>query len=149
MTAATQLSTGPNTAGQPACWGVDPELFYGPGDSPAGGRVLPWERRALAVCAHCPVTAGCLAAALEFPAEEQHGVIGGTTAGQRRVLLRASHHRPVRSSVTDTRADRQRLVAAAIRLHQVGHGPRHIAKALNLNERRVQRWLTQYREGVA
>lgn len=140
---------GPDRA-QPACWGVDPELFFGPADSPLHGRLLPWEQLALAVCAHCPVQSQCLAEALEFPAGEQHGVIGGSTAGQRRVLL-ASHHRPSRSSITDTAADRQRLVAAAVRLHQAGHGARQIAAQLDVNERRVHRWLTAHRAdlGVA
>lgn len=148
MTAATRLSP-PATTTRPACWGTDPELFFGAADSPEGRPVLDWERRALLVCAGCPMRAECLAVALEFPADEQHGVIGGMTAGQRRVLLRASRQRPSRSSVTDTPADRRRLVAAAVRLHRAGHGARWIAGRLGIQERRVQRWLAQYREGVA
>lgn len=78
------------TGQEPACWGVDPEVFYGPADSPAGRPLHGWERRALAVCAGCPVVAACLAEALEFPAAEQYGVMGGMTAGQRRAVLWAS-----------------------------------------------------------
>lgn len=78
------------TGQKPACWGVDPEVFFGPADSPAGRPLHLWERRALAVCAGCPVATACLAEALEFPAAEQYGVVGGMTAGQRRAVLRAS-----------------------------------------------------------
>jgi hypothetical protein len=70
---------------EPACWTVDPEVFYGPVDSTDDGPPShAWERRALAVCAGCPVLRACRAAALKFPASEQYGVVGGMTAGQRR-----------------------------------------------------------------
>jgi hypothetical protein len=134
----------------PACRGVDPELFFGPADSSAAQALFDWERQALSVCAGCPVQATCLTAALEFPVDEQHGVIGGMTAGHRRVQLRSSRQRPTRSTMTDTADDRQRLVQAAVRLHQAGHGPRWIAARLGVGERRVQRWLAAHRaEGVA
>jgi hypothetical protein len=81
------------TAQRPACWGVDPEVFFGPADGPAGRPLHLWERRALAVCAGCPVVMACLAAALEFPATEQYGVVGGMTAGQRRAVLQAPRRR--------------------------------------------------------
>ena len=74
----------------PACWEVDPEIFFGPADSPEGAPVHTWERRALAVCADCPVLATCRAEALEYAADEQYGVVGGMTAGQRRAVLRGS-----------------------------------------------------------
>lgn len=128
----------------PACWGVDPELFFGPGDSAEDQPVFSWERQALRVCAGCPIQAQCLAEALEFPPDEQHGVIGGMTAAQRRALLRASRQRTARSSMTDTPRDRQRLVAAAVRLHNAGHSPRWIATRLGIGERRVQRWLAAH-----
>jgi WhiB family redox-sensing transcriptional regulator len=73
---------------EPACWAVDPEIFFGPADSGEDGPpVHAWERRALAVCSSCPVLRGCRAAALEFPASEQYGVIGGMTAGQRKARV--------------------------------------------------------------
>lgn len=75
---------------EPACWGVDPEMFFGPADSPSSRSLYPWEQRALAVCAGCPLRTACLAEALKFPAAEQHGVVGGMTAEQRRMTLRAS-----------------------------------------------------------
>src|SRR2546423_8264394 len=81
----------------PACRGVDPELFFGPADSSAGQAIFDLERQALLVCAGCPVRAACLAAALEFPADEQHGVIGGMAAGQRQALLGSALRRPSRS----------------------------------------------------
>jgi len=145
MSVAAQPDPRHVAEGQPACWGVDPELFFGPADSPAHGPVLAWEHKVLAVCATCPVAAACLTAALAFPADEQHGVIGGTTAGQRRALLRSARQRPVRSSMTETVHDRQRLVRAAVRLHQSGHNARWIAARLQVGERRVQRWLIAQR----
>lgn len=79
-----------NTGQRPACWGVDPEMFFGPADSPAGRPLHVWERRALAVCAGCPVVAACLAEALELPVADQYGVVGGMTAGQRQEVVGAS-----------------------------------------------------------
>jgi hypothetical protein len=83
-----------------ACAAVDPETFYGPADSPVGGGPYDWERRALAVCAGCPVRAACLAEALTWSARDQHGVIGGMTAGQRRDVLAESDIAPTRSYIT-------------------------------------------------
>ena len=67
------------TGQEPACWAVDPEVFFGPADSRVGAPVHAWERRALAVCASCPVATACLAEALKYPADEQYGVVGGMT----------------------------------------------------------------------
>ena len=82
-----------NARRKPACWGVEPEIFFGPADSPSGKPLYPWERRALAVCAGCPVAAACLAEALVHPAAEQYGVVGGMTAGQRQAAVHVSRHR--------------------------------------------------------
>jgi Transcription factor WhiB len=88
---------------EPACWGVDPEVFFGPADSPSSSSLHRWERRALAVCAGCPLRTACLSEALEFPAVDQYGVVGGMTAGQRRAALRTSRRgrgRTQRSAAT-------------------------------------------------
>ena len=77
---------------QPACWGVEPEVFFGAADSPAGGPLHVWERRALAVCEGCPVVTACLAEALEYPVAEQYGVVGGMTAGQRQKIMEGQRH---------------------------------------------------------
>ncbi|MGH3898752.1 MAG: WhiB family transcriptional regulator [Pseudonocardiaceae bacterium] len=82
-----------STGQRPACWGVDPEMFFGPGDSSAGSPLHVWERRALAVCADCPVAAACLAEALKFPGADQYGVVGGMSAEQRREVLGASRRK--------------------------------------------------------
>jgi WhiB family redox-sensing transcriptional regulator len=108
MTAANALIPPRAEQARPACWGVDPEVFFGPEDSFEGQPVFAWEQRALAVCAHCPVATACLAEALEFPADQQHGVIGGMTAGQRKALLRTSRHQSSRSSMTERAKTRQR-----------------------------------------
>ena len=135
MTAATLHSR------VPACVGVDPELFYGPTDSPQGRPPFRWERRALRVCAGCPAAARCLASALEFPAEEQHGVIGATTAGQRKAMLRVSGRHPSRGAVAED------LTGRAVALYETGVGARGIARQLGVGERRVHRWLQRHRAG--
>ena len=61
-----------------ACRGIDPELFYIPGDSEA--KSAP----AVRVCDGCPVAEQCLGWALKHG--EDHGVWGGTTPKQRRAL---------------------------------------------------------------
>jgi hypothetical protein len=134
---AAPLTTRPD----PACSTVDPEMFFGPDDSAVAGAMFAWERRAVAVCTGCRVGAGCLASALEFPADQQYGVIGGLTAAQRRALLHASGQRPTRTAIApDTQAQ-------AVALHQAGVGPRAIARQLGVGERRVHRWLQRHRAG--
>lgn len=90
-------STDGFTTPVPACRGVDPELFFGPSDSPEDGPTAAWELTALAVCQRCPLVEACRETALEFGASEQHGVIGGMTAGQRRQVLRLTRQQPTRS----------------------------------------------------
>lgn len=64
-----------------ACRDVDPELFFP--TAPAGAALAVAERRALAVCAVCPVLAGCRTWAV---AEQPHGVAGGLTERARAAL---------------------------------------------------------------
>lgn len=74
-----------------ACRDVDPELFFPVGDS---GPALLQVAEAKAVCHTCPVTAACLAHALD--AGHGDGVWGGRDAGERAVLRRvrtAADHR--------------------------------------------------------
>jgi Transcription factor WhiB len=80
----------------PACAGMNTEVFFAGPDSEAG-QVAPWERAALRVCAPCPVRAGCLMEALRFSSTHQWGVVGGTTATQRREFLREFDQHPVAS----------------------------------------------------
>lgn len=82
------LPVKPTAAGRVACDDEDPEVFFGPVDSCGPEKLLAWERRALAICAHCRLRERCLAEALRHSAGQQHGVVGGMTAGQRRALLR-------------------------------------------------------------
>jgi hypothetical protein len=63
-----------------ACRGTDVELFYSEDESD--------ERRALAVCAGCPVREPCLAQAMAD--REPFGVWGGTTGRRRRRIFRAA-----------------------------------------------------------
>jgi hypothetical protein len=61
------------------CLRADPEIFFpGSHDDP---------NPALAVCHRCPVSAACLAAALD--AGDCDGVWGGTTASERRMMRQA------------------------------------------------------------
>lgn len=175
MTGVDRVTPPQQVAGQePACWGVAPEVFFGPADSPDDGPVCGWERCALAVCTGCPVAAACLAEALEFPAAEQYGVVGGMTAGQRRAVLRASRRRPTRSSVAGAAALFEQLprhmdglavaqlmagaplvgasrpedlAHAALNLHRAAHQPGWIATRLGVSDRQVYRWLTRHSAG--
>lgn len=63
-----------------ACRDMSLDLFFGPdGERPTVRRER--ERRALEVCARCPVVAECLEHAMALP--ENHGVWGGTTEHDR------------------------------------------------------------------
>lgn len=87
----------PETWTARACAGSDLTLFYGPPEDGPGAYDEPveqrrWrERRAVQVCADCPVLARCLADELALPVQHQHGVRGGMTALERRALLRRQH----------------------------------------------------------
>lgn len=63
-----------------ACRGMDVEVFF-----PEAGRQLQ-VRAAKQVCARCPVTAECLADALESGLS--HGVWGGLSARERKKMTR-------------------------------------------------------------
>ncbi|WP_082526592.1 WhiB family transcriptional regulator [Kitasatospora sp. MBT63] len=81
-----------------ACKGVDPDLFFAePDEDDADADPAAVEfatRRALAVCASCPVKDKCLAGALRR--NEPHGVFGGLTAAERRALKRSEQNRQAR-----------------------------------------------------
>lgn len=66
------------------CAETDPEAFF----PEKGGSV----REALKVCAHCDVTAECLADALDRG--ERYGVRGGTSEHQRRKMMPRRPGRP-------------------------------------------------------
>jgi WhiB family redox-sensing transcriptional regulator len=68
-----------------ACGDEDPELFFADDDEGLASRAM--VREALAVCARCPVMAGCRGHALQTP--ERFGIWGGLTAGERRAMLAA------------------------------------------------------------
>jgi hypothetical protein len=52
-----------------------------------------WEQNALAICAKCLIQRWCLAEALRYPVSQQHGVVGGMAAAQRRTLLLAGRQK--------------------------------------------------------
>lgn len=68
-----------------ACHGEDPDMFFEVADSECA---LDRTHEALRVCARCPVAAECLRWALSTG--QAHGVWGGTTPRQRRLLRRAA-----------------------------------------------------------
>ncbi len=61
-----------------ACRGLDPDIFYPASDEEAG--------EAKAICAQCQVRQACLDFALDT--REAEGIWGGTTARERRRVLR-------------------------------------------------------------
>jgi WhiB family redox-sensing transcriptional regulator len=73
---------------QAACLDLDPELWFPVGTT---GPAVEQTERAKAVCAGCPVTAHCLAWALETG--QSDGIWGGKTADERRALRRARRQR--------------------------------------------------------
>ena len=79
-----------NASARVGCTDEDPDVFFGPVDSSENGKFLIWEKKALAICAKCLIQRECLAEALQHPAAQQYGVVGGMTASQRRALLRGS-----------------------------------------------------------
>jgi WhiB family redox-sensing transcriptional regulator len=66
-----------------ACRGEDPELFFPVSELGPGARQTD---DAKAVCARCPVRAQCLEYALDNGLD--HGIFGGTTEAERRMLRR-------------------------------------------------------------
>ncbi len=71
-----------------ACQDEDPELFFPISQVGPGARQ---SAQAKAVCARCPVRADCLRYALDNGLD--HGVFGGTTADERRRLVRTASGR--------------------------------------------------------
>lgn len=67
--------------GKAACREEDPELFYPVGTT---GPALAQVREAKAVCTRCPVTAQCLAWALETG--QRFGVWGGKSEDERKAM---------------------------------------------------------------
>ncbi|MGH8905726.1 MAG: WhiB family transcriptional regulator [Egibacteraceae bacterium] len=77
-----------------ACLTSDPELFFPVGST---GPAVEQTERAKAVCAECPVTANCLAWALETG--QAHGIWGRLAEDERRVLRsRRRHAKPRRQT---------------------------------------------------
>ena len=68
-----------------ACRDHDPELFFPEGTT---GPALRQVEEAKRVCGSCPVRAQCLSEELRHA--PGHGIWGGTTPGERRVLRRAA-----------------------------------------------------------
>jgi len=74
-----------------ACRRVDPEVFF---PVAAAGPARAQVTRAKAVCASCGVRQKCLEYALAT--HEVHGVWGGTSEDERRILLARSHRSEMR-----------------------------------------------------
>jgi Transcription factor WhiB len=87
------MATALETAVRITCNDGDPEVFFGPIDSLVIGKLYAWEAKALAICARCLIQKRCLAEALRYPVSEQHGVVGGMTASQRRALMLAGRQK--------------------------------------------------------
>ena len=68
-----------------ACRGPESVLFFPPPSSEPRSERDVRELRAKAICGGCPVRLACLKYALEI--QEPHGIWGGLTEHERRVLL--------------------------------------------------------------
>lgn len=82
----------------PACRSHDTDLFF-PG-SAAGARMHRQIAQAKQICFTCPLLHPCRAWALSQPARHLHGIWGGTTQPERRLLQSPQHkvHRVEASS---------------------------------------------------
>lgn len=67
------------------CFGIGPDLFFGPERREGDRKRREREARAKAICMQCPVRIPCLVGALER--DEQEGVWGGTTPEDRMTML--------------------------------------------------------------
>ena len=94
-----ELVNRPAWHAEAACRGVDPALFF-----PERGERRPVA--ALAYCAECPVTAPCLASALELASTV--GVWGNTTGLERRGLRHGAGGVPARRGAPAVRTRRRR-----------------------------------------
>lgn len=65
-----------------ACRGYSLALFF-----PPNGHLT---SEAEQICGSCPVAAACLADAMRWPADEDHGILAGTTQPERKQLRRAT-----------------------------------------------------------
>jgi hypothetical protein len=79
------LPAAPTELADAACKGADTDLFFGPDAEFVTAR-RQREAKAKAICAGCPVRAGCLEYALDT--REAYGIWGGLTEDERRALLR-------------------------------------------------------------
>lgn len=77
------VTVGPNQTDRATCRDTDPELFFPVGNGGPGRQQIV---AAKAVCRRCPVTADCLAWALD--AGHEDGVWGGLDMAERRDLHR-------------------------------------------------------------
>jgi len=81
---------GQDWAEDAACQFEDPELFFPVSEIGPGARQV---ALAKAVCARCPVKADCLRFALDNGLD--HGIFGGTTPEERRLLAKTGRRLPV------------------------------------------------------
>ncbi|WP_374203698.1 WhiB family transcriptional regulator [Pseudonocardia sp. ICBG601] len=125
-----------------ACREADPELFFP--TAAAGAALVAEERRALSVCAGCPVLAACRTWAL---AEQSHGIAGGLTEAQRTALRhrgRARRGRPVGVRVpVSVRGARHRDAGRAALA--AGAEPGLVAVQCGVTRRTAERWEAELR----
>lgn len=74
-----------------ACRGEDSSLFFAPNHSEPKEERAHRERRAKSICASCPVRIECLEYAVRI--REPHGIWGGLSEIERRVLIRDRERR--------------------------------------------------------
>lgn len=147
------------------CQEAGPEVFCGPidgpGDSEPGQQPHAWEWLAMEdYCWSCPVESPCLAQALSWPIEDQYGVVGGMTAGQRRAVLQrrgpAVEIPPGVDQLTVDHlvagvivpgASRIDVAHAAVRLHDTGMTCTEVALQLGVQANQVLHWTYRRRDG--
>ena len=78
---------------RPPCTNFPLATFFPVTDSVSVKNPNKTEVFALSVCTGCPLAArkACLREALDWPRDKQFGVVGGTTAAQRKAILRGRY----------------------------------------------------------
>ena len=116
-----------------ACRGRDADMWFS--DDPMVTET------AAEICRSCPVRRPCLSQALDGDGAKPHGVWGGLTGDQRRVLR--GDDAPKRPGISGQ--ERRNMRARSASLTREGLSAREVAIRLGVDQRTVERWIAEAR----
>lgn len=122
---------------------LQPWLFFAGDDSETNEPPRLWEWRAMEVCWSCPREAHCLGEALQWPAGEQHGVVGGVRAAGRRHAIDTGQWTPSQppQSTPSTDDRTARLLADGVAIPGATAADRRAASLLLHHQRWPTEWI--------